>query len=261
MPTLEELAEDTAVYLLPRPGFEVIDCGAYVFEAGAHRAAVHRIRLDEADVDDAVGRTRAECARRGIRRLEWWIGWHAEPGDLREQLAARGLVPDETPTLTGMACDREPPVVPGVEVRDIHTLGEQLAALELDWEVWGMTPEERESRRRWEEERFDAIEASGVVHHHVAYLDGEPVGFGRGIDLTDGVALMGGVVLPKARGQGVYRALVRRRWEHAVERGTPLLVVQAGALSGPVLHGLGFVRHGDLSLFADPGVASEHGDH
>ena len=33
-------------------------------------------------------------------------------------------------------------------------------------------------------------------------------------------------------------------------------VVQAGEMSGPVLDGLGFVRHGDLRLFTDPGVAS-----
>jgi hypothetical protein len=30
-----------------------------------------------------------------------------------------------------------------------------------------------------------------------------------------------------------------------------LLVVQAGRMSAPVLDGLGFVRHGDIQLFAD----------
>jgi GNAT superfamily N-acetyltransferase len=77
--------------------------------------------------------------------------------------------------------------------------------------------------------------------------------------MAHGVALMGGAVLPAFRGRGVYRALVRRRWDHAIARGTPLLVVQAGAMSAPVLDGLGFVRHGDLHLFVDHGVASEHG--
>ncbi len=248
-PTLAELAEDTAVHLLPRPGFDMVDRGDYVFEAATHRAAVHRIRLG--DLDAAVEWTRAECRRRGIERIEWWVGRNATPRDLAVELRARGLVPDETPTLTGMTCTAEPPAEPAVEVRDIHTLEDQLAALEVDWEVWQLTPEERESRRRREEKRFDAIEASGVVHHHAAYLDGRPVGFCRGIDMDDGVALMGGAVLPEARGRGVYRALVRRRWEHAVERGTPLLVVQAGAMSAPVLDGLGFVRHGDIHLFVD----------
>jgi hypothetical protein len=49
----------------------------------------------------------------------------------------------------------------------------------------------------------------------------------------------------------MYRALVRARWDHAVARGTPLLVVQAGPMSAPVLDGLGFERHGQIRLFAD----------
>jgi len=66
-----------------------------------------------------------------------------------------------------------------------------------------------------------------------------------------GVALMGGAVLPAVRGRGVYRALVHARWEHAVARGTPLLVVQAGRMSAPVLTGLGFRSHGTIRLFVD----------
>ena len=62
---------------------------------------------------------------------------------------------------------------------------------------------------------------------------------------------MGGAVLPEARGRGVYRALVHARWEQAVARGTPLLVVQAGPMSAPILTGLGFESHGELRLYAD----------
>jgi hypothetical protein len=71
-----------------------------------------------------------------------------------------------------------------------------------------------------------------------------------------GVALMGGTVLPEARGRGVYRALVRARWNYAVARGTPLLVTQAGPMSAPILGRLGFETHGELRLLDDPGVAS-----
>ncbi len=255
-PTLAELAEDTAVHLLPRPGFDMVDRGDLVFEAATRRASVHRIRLG--DLDAAVAWTRSECARRRIDRLEWWLGWNATPAGLDAELAARGLVPDETPVLTGMTCTSEPPAA-DVEVRDVHSLDEQLEVLEVDWDVWELTPAERASRAARERERFDVIEAAGTVHHYAAWLDGRPVGFGRSIDMNRGVALMGGAVLRAFRGRGVYRALVRRRWEHAVGRGTPLLVVQAGAMSAPVLDGLGFVRHGDLRLLVDPGVASGHG--
>ncbi|HEV8462353.1 MAG TPA: GNAT family N-acetyltransferase [Gaiellaceae bacterium] len=249
--TLAELAEDTAVHLLPRPGFEMLDRPGFVYEASANRAGIYRVRLG--DVAEAVAWSRAETRRRGIAELEWWVGWHAEPHDLTEQLLALGLTPADPPVLTGMTSAVEPPRAEGVEIRRITTIEEQLAALRIDWEVWGVPPDEWERRTEGERKRFDP---DGPVQHFGAYLDGEPVGFGRGIDMREGVALMGGVVLPEARGRGVYRALVRARWEHAVTRGTPLLVVQAGEMSAPVLDGLGFVRHGDLRLFTDPGVAS-----
>ena len=42
------------------------------------------------------------------------------------------------------------------------------------------------------------------------------------------------------RGRGIYRALVRARWDDAVACGTPALTVLAGRLSGPILEKLGF---------------------
>jgi GNAT superfamily N-acetyltransferase len=249
-PSLAELSEDTAVHLLPRRGFDLVDRGDLVFEAGRHRASVHRLRLG--DIEAALTWARGECRRRSIPRCEWWVGWSATPGDLAERLVALGLVPDdEEATLTGMTTDREPPSAPSVDVRRIETLEEQLAALEVDWEVWRLSEAERASRRAYEHERFDP---GGTVHHFAAYADGRPVGFGRAIDMDRGVALMGGAVLPEHRGRGAYRALVHARWEHAAARGTPLLVVQAGHMSAPVLAGLGFVSHGELQLLTDPTV-------
>jgi predicted N-acetyltransferase YhbS len=84
-----------------------------------------------------------------------------------------------------------------------------------------------------------------------AEIDGRIAGIGRAVDFDAGVALMGGAVLPELRGRGAYRALVRARWDHAVARGTPLLVVQAGAMSAPVLGRLGFVPHATLKLYVD----------
>jgi GNAT superfamily N-acetyltransferase len=153
--------------------------------------------------------------------------------------------------LTGMTCSSETPAAPHVEVRAIETAAQYLDAIAVDWEVWQLAEAERTRRRAIEVERFDEDHAAGAAHHWAAYDDGRPIGFGRGIDMEDGVALMGGAVVPEARGRGVYRALVRARWDHAVSRGTPLLVVQAGRMSAPVLDGLGFERHGEIRLFAD----------
>jgi predicted GNAT superfamily acetyltransferase len=55
------------------------------------------------------------------------------------------------------------------------------------------------------------------------------------------VFLIGGSTASWARGRGLYRALVRARWDYAAARGTPALVVHAvPATSYPILVRLGF---------------------
>jgi GNAT superfamily N-acetyltransferase len=208
---------------------------------------MQRLRL--ADVDATVDWARGECQRRGLERCEWWVGWSATPADLSQRLLDLGLVPDdEESTLTGMSIDAEPPEAAHVDVRRLETIEQHLAALEVSWDVWELPEEQRAIRREHERERFVP---DGNVHHFAAYEDERPVGFGRAIDMRRGVALMGGDVAPAARRRGVYRALVHARWEHAVARGTPLLVVQAGRMSAPVLTGLGFESHGTIRLFME----------
>lgn len=244
------------LHVLSPPSMERIDRGDLVFSASRNSAHVQRIRLG--DVEEAVGWAREATRRRGARRLEWWVGWNATPSDVGERLLAAGLVPDDDEaTLTGMTLDVEPPAAPDVEVRRIETLEQQLAALAVDWDVWGHDEAERAHRAETERERFDP---NATVHHFAAYDGDRPIGFGRAVDMDGGVALLGGAVLPECRGRGVYRALVRARWDHAVARGTPLLAVQAGHMSAPVLSGLGFRAHGVLHLYRDPAVASGHGD-
>jgi GNAT superfamily N-acetyltransferase len=244
MATPEQLAENTGAYLLPRPSYETVVTDDYTYVAGPNNAWVLEIR--ESNVEWA----RAESRRRGLQLVEWWVGWSVRPS-LADDLLSIGLVPDDEPVLTGMTCATPPPAAPHVEVRAIETAAQYLEAIAVDWEVWKLSDEERAKRRATEVDRFDEDHAAGTAHHWAAYVDGRPVGFGRGIDMQGGVALMGGAVLPDARGRGVYRALVRARWDHAAARGTPLLVVQAGRMSAPVLDGLGFVRHGEIRLFAD----------
>ncbi len=250
-PPRAELAEDTHLHLLPHAGSELVDRGDLVLHTTGNSAMVLRIRLG--DVEEAVEWVRAEARKRALRGLDWWVGWSATPADLAEQLLALGLVPDrDEPTLAGMSCATPPPEAPGIDVRRIEAIEDQLAALEVDWEVWRHDDAERATRAETERARFDP---DGGVQHFAAYVDGRPVGFGRAVHMDGGVALLGGAVLPQHRNRGVYRALVRARWEHAVARGTPLLVVQAGHMSEPVLRRLGFERHGVLRLFADPDVA------
>ena len=249
-PSLAELAEETTLHLLPRPTFETIERPGYVYIAGFRNATVHRVRLG--DVAAAVEWTRAESRLRRHREVTWWVGDSATPADLAEQLLELGVVvDDEEPVLTGMTATAAPPAPEGIEVRGVESRDDYLAALEIDWEVWRLPATERAERRVLEAERFDELRAAEVIHHFSAFVDGKRVGFGRAIDTATAVALFGGSVLPEARKKWVYRALVRARWDHAVERGTPTLVVQAGAMSTPVLAGLGFERHGAIRLYVD----------
>jgi GNAT superfamily N-acetyltransferase len=244
MTTREQLAENTGMYLLPRPSYETVVTDDYTYIAGPNNAWVLDVR--EPNVEWA----RAESRRRDIPLVEWWVGWSVRPS-LADDLLSLGLVPDDEPVLTGMSSATAPPAAPHVDVRAVETAAQYLEAIAVDWEVWQLSDAERAKRRATEVARFDENHAAGTAHHWAAFDDGRPVGFGRGIDLESGVALMGGAVLPRARGRGVYRALVRARWDHAAARGTPLLVVQAGPMSAPVLDGLGFERHGQIRLFAD----------
>jgi ribosomal protein S18 acetylase RimI-like enzyme len=247
---LADLAEDTAFYLPPLPTFDDVERDGYLYAASDRRASVHHVRLG--DVAGALAWTRAETRRRGLERVVWWLGWNATPHDLGERLLAAGLEPDDVqPLLTGMVATEPPPASP-VEVRRVETVEEYLAALEVESEVWGHEDADAErERRRFEAER-------GLAHQFCAYLDGRRVGLGRAIDGDGFVALMGGAVLPAARRRGVYRALVRARWDHAAGRGTPVLAVQAGAMSAPVLAGLGFRAYGEVRLYADR-LRSGHG--
>jgi GNAT superfamily N-acetyltransferase len=248
--TPAELAERTEVHLLERATFETIRRPGHVYVAGQRDANVYPYRVE--DVEAAVTWSREESRRRGHKEVEWWVGWTAEPAGLATELLACGLSrSDDPPTLTGMTAATAPPAEPSIDVRPVETLEDYLATLEVDWEAWGIDAAEREDRRAREVARFDAMTTTGTVHHWAGFLDGTRVGMGRAIDMADAVALFGGAVLPEARGHGVYRALVRARWNHAVERGTPLLVVQAGPMSCPVLAGLGFEAHGDIELYCD----------
>ena len=83
--------------------------------------------------------------------------------------------------------------------------------------------------------------ALGVPVGFLASFEGRPAASAMSIPSTRGVFLIAGATAPWARGHGLYRALVRARWDDAVARGTPALVTQANPdTSYPILKRLGF---------------------
>jgi hypothetical protein len=65
------------------------------------------------------------------------------------------------------------------------------------------------------------------------------------------VVLGGSATLPEARHRGAYRSLVAVRHAHAVARGTPILVIQAGSMSRPILARLGFETTAVIQVLVD----------
>ena len=90
-------------------------------------------------------------------------------------------------------------------------------------------------------EEFDESLEHGIPVDFLALLDGRPAATATAIPSDRGVFLIAGSTMRWARGRGLYRALVRARWDYAVERGTPALVTQAlPDTSYPILKRLGF---------------------
>lgn len=203
------------------------------------------------DVDEALERVRTWFSQRGKSRYSWWVSDASRPADLVDQLLARGLEPDDDPVATGMVLEHEPEDVPGIEVRKVAAFEEALAAMKIGWASFHLTDEEIQSATASARARYAALKDYDGSDFFIALLDGEIVGAGGAHYLDSAVYLAAGNVAEHARGRGVYRALVRARWDEAVRRGTPALVVQAGKMSRPILEQLDFQRRCDVHVLVD----------
>jgi Acetyltransferase (GNAT) domain len=153
--------------------------------------------------------------------------------------------------MTSLRIDSRPTGGQAVEVRCVESADELLAALELDWDVWGVPEQERAGWRPIQREIWPELHASGRVGYYVAYVDGKPAGFARAVFTPVAALLLGGSTLPWARGRGAYTSLVHARWQDSVERGAPRMVVSAGPMSEPILRRLGFEPLGKVVLLRD----------
>jgi GNAT superfamily N-acetyltransferase len=244
-PTIEELAANANAYL-PGPNVELEERDGYVLRNNPVSpypllGLVLRQRLEPEAVAPAVEDARTWFCERGRTRFAWAVADTATPDDLAERLLELGLEPNEDdPVFAAMVLEHEPPGTPGVEVRRIQTFDDMVALEETAMESFGLPDEEREATRQGRRERWERVRGNPLGDDWIALVDGKVVG-SAGVAYHDaGLYLGGGNVLPQARGQGVYRALVGARWDAAVARGTPALVTQAGKMSRPILERLGF---------------------
>jgi GNAT superfamily N-acetyltransferase len=249
--TLLELAEEPGLWLPPEPSRDVVRADGYYVVVYGRSVWVHRIRLAPEEVERAVEDVRALLRERRLDEVSWWVGERSTPADLAERLEALGLEPDDPARMTTLTIASRPRGEATVEVRRVETLEDYLTALEIDWEAFDVPAEERAERRVAARLAWPLIVADGRSSVYLAYLDGKPVGFGRAVFAPWAALLLGGATLPEARGRGVYASLVHARWEEAVARGVPRIVVSAGPMSAPILERLGFERLGGVRLLRD----------
>jgi GNAT superfamily N-acetyltransferase len=254
-PTEEQvaLAEEPGLWVPDDPSRMVFHGVGFSFVQQGRSAWVHRLRLPEND-DDEVQRVMnhvdAILSIRELQEATWWLGEQTTPSYLADYLAELGLEADDPPELRSLTIARAPAGEPKVEVevRRASTVEDFLQGLEIDWEAFGIAEDERKLRRAEARDAWPRYQLDGTLSVYVAFVDDEPVGFGRDVFTRHGVIMLGGATLPEARGQGVYTALVLARWAHAVERGAQRLVVSAGPQSAPVLEHLGFEPIGKVRL-------------
>ncbi len=254
---LRRFAEDPAAWgeVDPRSGLERLLTDRYCLLFGTSSATtlVSRLRLDPDEVPEVIHEVREAVARRGHREAVWRVGSSATPADLVDRLIAHGLVPCDLPGqeahLTSMVLAEEPPPVDGVEARRVADAAELALASGISATAFG----EAEDEEDWEA-RFAAERAGHTPRMYLALVDDRPVGAARAFveDGLPAVILISGGVLAAARGQGAYRALVRARWDDAVQAGRPALVVHAGAMSRPILERLGFHAVAEQEVLLDP---------
>jgi hypothetical protein len=224
-------------FLEPAPGLLVHVTEGYVLSAefGNTWAQVERIRLLEQDVPDAIAVVDEFMHEAGTDRTSWWLTERSTPDE--EAFLAAGLRRVEGDYLhAAMVLTSEPPAVEGIEVRPVETLEEYVESRRLALAAFDnphqRNPTDEDLAAEWERKAGDPTFA--------AWLDGRMAATGRAIYTRAGGYLVGGSTAAWARGRGAYRAVVRARWDEAVRRGTPALVVGAGPMSQPILERLGF---------------------
>lgn len=194
-----------------------------------------------------VDRTIADCIayyRQKGCDFEWKYFDYDTPADLPNRLIAHGLQPDDAEAVMVLDINNAPARLLETSQFDIQRAMslEQLQHADVIQDaVWGDEPRQKVSERilsMWDI-------APDSVSLHIAYVDNQPVSFGR-VEFPQGenpfASIWSGSTLPDYRGRGIYTAIVASRLQEAQQRQYRYLTVDAKPdTSMPILNKLGFV--------------------
>jgi GNAT superfamily N-acetyltransferase len=170
----------------------------------------------------------------------WKVYDHDRPADLRQRLAARGLVVEDPEALVVLDLEDAPSFYWTMELPDITRITTQTGVKEvnrMEEAVWG-DDHTQLGKFLWQfiDEHPDfmemfAVYQAGRVASAAWILYHPPTQF---------ASLWGGSTLKECRGQGYYTALLAIRAREARKRGFRFLTVDASPMSRPILEKHGF---------------------
>lgn len=224
--------------------------------AGLPIGLVNPERIEESDVGRIVDQVRRFLRSEGREKGIWIVAEEAFPVGLAGQLQALGMTPNDQPGVEAreammVAVTAPPPGPPGVLARRAMDFEEFRAAQLIATDSFAMDGKMRLAFEERAELLWSFEAANRESATFVALVDEQVVAFAGAHFGRIATYLGGAGTRPDHRGQGAYTALVRARWEAAVERGTPVLTVGAGAMSQPILECLGFTVVGWADCLLD----------
>jgi GNAT superfamily N-acetyltransferase len=224
-----------ATPMVPGKTWRVDIRGVFVRESAMPSPRSNQVALARLPDDGAttVQRVRDHF---GDRPFGWNVGPRTTPGDLEGQFAkvgmtmareSAGMVLDDL----GIAID-----APSVAIRRA-TLADAEVLAEMGIAMFGQEPNEA----RWLQE---LVLSDPRIEVYLAIEGDENVGFGTCFHAPAAITLLvGAATLPKARGRGIYRALLRHRIDAARGAGSSSAIIQANdETSAPICRKVGFVE-------------------
>lgn len=228
------------------PGRRVEVEGVCVFLPSTHPLGiVLPEQVEEGRIEHVVSAVREFLTAEGSAKAIWNVSEAAEPPGLSRRLVACGMRRCDEPGIeerhAQMVCLATPPPAPsGVAAREAESFDEFVAGFLISVDAFEMTDAVRTAIEERAEQLWTVRNEPGTSVLFVALEDDEIIAFAGARFGRATVYLSGGGTRPDRRGRGAYTALVRARWDAAVERGTPVLTVGAGTMSRPILERLGF---------------------